>query len=225
MINVLIVDDEINILNLIKIRLKQYNYNCFTANNGSEALNLLYKNQISLIITDIMMPVLNGYEFIKTIREDGYNTPVIMLSAKGSIIDKKIGFELGIDDYIVKPFDFDELIFRMNAVLKRYNIKLDNKIVINNLIIDFNTLTIKDDKHELTLPKKEFQLLYKLISYPEKSFTKSQLFEEFWGYDTNTEEDIVKVYISKIRSQIQVFDSIDIETIRGIGYRGIKNEK
>lgn len=225
MFNILIADDEENILNLYKIRLEKRGYNIFTAVNGKQALDIFFANSIDLIILDIMMPVLNGLEAIKKIRDEGYNTPAIIVSARGEISTKVQGFNNGIDDYLTKPFEFDELLMRIQALLRRSKIAFENKMVINNTVLNYEDLTIKDDNNYLKLTKKEFQIVYKLLSYPERTFTKNEIFNEFWNLSSDVDSDIVKVYISKIRNQIKIFNDFSIDTVRGIGYRGIKNEK
>ena len=227
MLTILVADDEENILNLFKIRLQNQGYNVLTAKDGREAIDAFYNNSIDLIIMYIMMPRLNGYDVIDTIRSDNFNTSVIMVSAKGELEDKREGFIVGADDYMVKPIEFDELLMRIQALIRRYKIVADKKITVGNVVLDYNTLSIVDDTNgrNLTLSKKEFSILFKLLSYPERAFTKEQLFDEFWGIDATGDTDSVKVYISKIRSQIAIFPEIDINTIRGIGYRGVKNER
>lgn len=227
MFNVLIVDDNPNILQLMKIRLHNAGYNVYTAENGLDALDIFYNIAIDMLIVDIMMPKMNGYELVKEIKSDKPNVPVIMVTAKGTIEDKSQGFFIGVDDYMVKPTDFDELLMRMNAIFRRAKIVNDKKITVGSTVLDYDTLTISDSVKNLkiTLTKKEFSILYKLLSYPERSFTKWQLFDEFWGYASETDESAVKVFISKIRKQIEIFDNIDIETVIGIGYRGVRHEK
>lgn len=226
MFTILVADDEENILELFKIRLLRHGYDVICAEDGQKALDIFYANKIDLIIIDVMMPKLNGYEVVDSIRSDDFNTPIIMVSAKSELEDKKEGFLAGIDDYMVKPIEFDELLMRIQALIRRYKIKSDKLIKIGGTSLDYNTLSITNEerKQRVSLAKKEFSILFKLLSYPEQSFTKEQIYDEFWGVDSNSDVDAVKVYISKIRNQIQQFSEIDIETIRGIGYRGIKNE-
>jgi len=223
MINILIAEDEENLLNLYKIRLNKKGYNVVLANNGKDAIDILYKGGINLAILDVMLPGFSGFEILETIRRLQMDIPVIMATSMGQMNDKKEGFSLGADDYLVKPFDFDELLMRVEAVICRYKINAESKIVIGNTTLDAETLEIYNENTRISLSKKEFQILYKLLSYPEKTFTKEQIFDEFFGIDSNADYDSIKVYISKIRKQISVFDTIDIDTIRGIGYRGIKN--
>lgn len=224
MVNILIAEDEENLLNLYKIRLDKKGYNVILANNGKQAIDLIYKGGINLAILDVMLPIYSGFEVLETIRRLQLDIPVIMATSMGQLNDKKEGFSLGADDYLVKPFDFDELLMRIEAIVRRYRINAESKITIGNTTLDAETLEVYNEKEKVTLSKKEFQILFKLLSYPEKTFTKEQIFDEFFGIDSNADYDSVKVYISKIRKQIAIFDNIDIDNIRGIGYRGIRNE-
>ena len=225
MFNVLIVEDDFNICKLMKIKLTQEGYNCILAHNGEEGIEKLSENHIDIVIADAMMPKMDGFEMVKEMRELKYLVPVIMVTARGEIEDKSKGFIVGVDDYMVKPIDFKELFLRMKAVLRRANIVSEKKIVIGKTVLDYNTLTVSNGEDKEIFTKKEFQILFKLLSYPEQSFSKSALFEEFWNFDSDTEEDAVKVYINKIRNKISRFSEIDIETVRGVGYKGVKNEK
>lgn len=225
MFNVLIVEDDFNICKLMKIKLSQEGYNCFTAHNGLEGIEKLAENHVDIVIADAMMPKMDGFEMVKEMRSLNFATPVIMVTAMGEIEDKSKGFMVGVDDYMVKPIDFKELFLRMKAVLRRANIVSEKKIVIGSTVLDYNTLTVSCGEEKETFTKKEFQILFKLLSYPEQSFSKSALFEEFWSFDSDTEEDAVKVYINKIRNKISRFKEIDVETVRGVGYKGVKNEK
>ncbi len=224
MINILIAEDEENLLNLYKIRLDKRGYNVILANNGKEAIDIIYKGGVDLAILDVMLPIYSGFEVLETIRRLQLEIPVIMATSMGQLSDKKEGFSLGADDYLVKPFDFDELLMRIEAIIRRYKINAESKIVVGDTTLDAETLEIFNKENKVILSKKEFQILFKLLSYPEKTFTKEQIFDEFFGIDSNADYDSVKVYISKIRKQIAVFDNIDIDNIRGVGYRGIKNE-
>ena len=224
MVNILIAEDEENLLNLYKIRLDKRGYNVILANNGKEAIDIIYKGGVDLAILDVMLPIYSGFEVLETIRRLQLEIPVIMATSMGQLSDKKEGFSLGADDYLVKPFDFDELLMRIEAIVRRYKINAESKIVVGDTTLDAETLEVFNKENKVILSKKEFQILFKLLSYPEKTFTKEQIFDEFFGIDSNADYDSVKVYISKIRKQIAVFDNIDIDNIRGIGYRGIKNE-
>ena len=225
MFNVLVAEDDNNIRKLMEIRLSAEGYNVYSAGDGEEALKLMEGNQIDIMIVDVMMPKMDGYELVKMVRETDSQIPAIMVTAKGSIQDKAKGFNVGIDDYMVKPVEFDELIFRIKALLRRAKIVNERKITVGDVTLDYDTLSVSGHGKKVTLSKKEFSILFKLLSYPERSFTKAQLFDEFWGYDSYADEDTIKVHINKIRSKISDFPEIDIETIRGIGYKGVKNEK
>ena len=225
MFKVLIVEDDKNIRKLMEIRLASEGYSVITAENGLVALDKVAENSIDIIILDEMMPKMSGFEFLENIRKDNIYIPIIMTTAKSGLEDKEKGFNLGADDYMIKPIDFNELSLRIKAVLRRAKIVSERRIVVKDTILDFDTLTVYDNENKISLTKTEFSILYKLLSYPEKSFSKRMLFEEFWDYDSETEEDVVKVFINKIRNKISIFPNIDIETIRGIGYRGVKNEK
>ncbi len=226
MFNILLCEDDINILRLMKLRLTNSGYNVFCAEDGVKGLEVFLNNHVDLMIIDVMMPNKNGLELLKEIRDLGSTTPAIMVTAKGSLEDKTQGFLVGVDDYMVKPIEFEELLLRIKALLKRAQIVNEKKLVIGNVTLDYNTLTVSSSKGlEVTLTKREFSILFKLLSYPETSFTKGQLFDEFWGYDSPSDEDTVKVFINRIRTKIKDFDEIDVATIRGIGYKGVRNEK
>ncbi len=225
MFNILIVEDDKNIRKLMEIKLNAEGYNTVTAEDGIIALDKVGRSHFDLIIVDAMMPNMNGYEFIQEIKNLNINIPSIMVTAKGDIEDKTLGFMSGVDDYMVKPIDFKELSFRIKAVLRRAKIVSDRKIQIGDTILDYDTLTVSNKTNSVTLTKKEFGLLYKLMSFPEQSFSKRKLFEEFWDLDSETEEDTLKVHINKIRNKISVFKNINVETIRGIGYRGVRYDK
>ncbi|MBQ3571294.1 MAG: response regulator transcription factor [Clostridia bacterium] len=224
MYNVLVVEDEVNILKLMTIRLKKSGFNVFNAENGEEALAVCRKEEIDIIVADVMMPVMDGFEMIEHLRAEGKSIPVIIATAKESLEDKKIGFNLGADDYMVKPIDHEELVLRINALLKRADIRRDKKLVIGTCTLDCESLSVFNDKGDVSLlSKKEFMILYKLLLYPEKIFTKNQLMDEFWGYESDSYSDTVKVHINRIRNKIAQFPEIDVVTVRGLGYRGVKN--
>lgn len=225
MFNVLVAEDDKNIRKLMEIKLSSEGYNVIVAGDGEETLKLLGQNQVDIMIVDVMMPKMDGYELVKTIRDSKSQIPAIMVTAKGTIQDKAKGFLVGIDDYMVKPVEFDELLFRIKALLRRAKIVNERKIKVGDVVLDFDTLSISGHGKKVTLAKKEFSILFKLLSYPERSFTKAQLFDEFWGIDSYADEDTIKVHINKIRSKIAQFPEIDIETIRGIGYKGVRHEK
>lgn len=224
---ILVVDDELNILRLFNAILSNAGYEVITSTNGSDALDIYYDQHIDMIICDEMMPVMSGNELIKEIRNENTTIPIIMVTAKSSIDDKAISYELGVDEYIVKPFDKDELLLRINAIFRRAKINTDRQIKVGDVVLDYNTHTVSNIKKKLSVnfSKTEFDILYKLLSYPEKAFTKWQLYNEFWGLNSDTDESVVKVFILKIRKKIEPFPEIEIQTIMGIGYRGVRNER
>lgn len=223
MYNVLVVEDEVNILKLMNIRLTKSGFNVFTAENGESALAVIKKEEIDLVVADVMMPVMDGFELIENIRAEGRSMPVIIVTAKESLDDKKTGFNLGADDYMVKPIDHEELVLRINALLKRADIRRDKKLVVGSCTLDYESLSVFNENETVQFSKKEFLILYKLLSYPERIFTKNQLMDEFWGHESDTYSDTVKVHINRIRNKIANFKEIDVITVRGLGYRGIKN--
>ncbi len=220
MINILIVEDDKNIRKLMSIWLQKAGYNPLTAANGEEAVNLLAKEKIHLLLVDIMMPVMSGTELLRYLKLNDIRLPVIITTAKESIEDKKICFSLGADDYLVKPVDREELLLRINAVLKRSNV-IDSKILhIGSVTLDANTLTVSSGEKSTTMPKKEFEILFFLLSDSDRVYTKPQLMDAFWGYDSDSFPDTVKVHINRIRQKIEPYPEIGIRTIRGVGYKG-----
>lgn len=223
MINVLICEDDKNIRKLIEIRLTQNGFNVFSASDGKEGLDIFENKHVDIIVVDAMMPKMDGFELISEIRKINVNIPAIMVTARGNMEDKTHGFMAGIDDYMVKPIEFDELLLRMKALLRRAKIISENKLNIGDIVLDYGTLTVTDNKtRSAVLTKKEFAILFKLLSFTELSFTKGQLFDEFWGYDSMSDENTVKVFINRIRTKIKDFPEIDIATIRGVGYKGVR---
>ncbi len=223
MVTILIVEDDDNTRLLTKSNLEK-EYNILTAKDGEEALNIMENKEVDLIIVDVMMPKMDGYTLSKKIREYNSNMPILMVTAKQSIDDKLQGFSSGVDDYMTKPIDYKELKARIIVLLRRSNINNSKKIVIGNVIIDEKTYTVNKNDISIELPKKEFELLYKLLSYPNQIFTKNQILDSIWGYDSFSTEDTIKTHISRIRNRLKNFDEFEIVTIKGLGYKGeIKN--
>ena len=222
MINILIIDDDKNTRFLLYEVLKMNNFNVFQANNGVDGLNMLEKERIDLIIVDIMMPEMDGYEFTKEVRSYNPSLPILMISAKQLPGDRKKGFMAGIDDYMSKPIDHEELILHINALLRRANIISNNQIVIGDVVIDQDSFTVTkgDEVHEL--PQKEFQLLFKLLSSPNKIFTRLQIMDEIWGVDSETGWETVTVHIGRLRKRVEGWEEFQIENIRGLGYKAVK---
>lgn len=226
MITILVVEDDDNTRLLTEAHLYK-KYNVVTCKDGEEALDIIYSQNIDIIVADLMMPKLDGFELIKELRERKNNIPVLLLTAKNSIEDKTKGFEYGADDYLTKPVDYNELILRINALIRRANISNQDKITIGKIEIDLGQYSFKYDDEVIELTKKEFDLLFKLISYPNKIFTKMQLIEDIWGYDSDVLEDSIKTYINKIRSKLAKVEEIEIVNLKGIGYKlilkGVEN--
>ena len=219
MFNVLVVEDDKNLRKLITTCLKREKYNTYEAANGVEALDVMDKNYVDLMITDIMMPNMDGYELIKELRDANYNIPILVVTAKSTLEDKKEGYKLGADDYIVKPIDIEELPLKVKALLKRSNTASEKKIEIGDLLIDYNQLSIKKGDKEYALAQKEFYLFYKLISVPNVIYTRQEIMEEIWGLENESDYRTVDVHIKRIREKLKDLDEFEIQTIRGIGYK------
>ncbi len=222
MFHILVVDDDKHTRMLIKAILENASYTVTTANNGRDALNVLDLTHIDLVVLDIMMPKMDGYEFTKTLRQANSTLPILMVTAKILPADEKQGFLVGTDDYITKPIDEDKLLFRIKALLRRAQIVNEQKIVIGDVTLDYNSLTVSRKNEVQQLPKKEFLLLYKLLSYPGKIFTRIQLMDEIWGLDTETGWETVTVHIGRLRNRFKSWDEFEIETVRGLGYKAVK---
>lgn len=218
MVTILVVEDNEHTRLLTEARLKKY-YNVITAENGSVALDVFYEKQIDLIIADIMMPVMDGYEMLKELRENNENVPILFLTAKSTFDDKKEGFDLGVDDYITKPIDYEELLLRIKALLRRANISNKMKINIGKFEMDENNYSVKYNDGNIELTKKEFELLFKLLSYPNRVMTKIQLLEAVWGYESNSSEDTIKTHINKIRNKLKEVKEFEIVSVKGLGYK------
>lgn len=218
MTTILVVEDDKNTRLLTTARLKPH-YNVVTACDGEEALDIFYSQHIDLIIADIMMPNMDGYELVRTLREYKQDVPVIMLTAKQTFEAKKQGFSTGTDDYMTKPVNYEELLWRIEALLRRAKINTDKQISLGAVTVNAENYTVSRGKEIITLPKKEFELLYKLLSYPDMIFTKDQLLEDIWGYDTDSDENTIKTHISRLRGKFDGWDEFSIITIRGLGYK------
>lgn len=225
MVTILVVEDNEHTRLLTEARLKKY-FNIVTAENGSEALDIFYERQIDLIVADIMMPVMDGYEMVRHLRDNNEKVPVLFLTAKSTFDDKKTGYELGIDDYVTKPIDYEELILRIKALLRRANISDKMKIKVGNFEMDENDYSALYKDNSIELTKKEFELLFKLLSYPNRVITKMQILGDVWGYESNSSEDTIKTHINKIRNKLKEVKEFEIMSVKGLGYKVvIKNEK
>ena len=223
MFNILVVEDDKNLRKLITTYLQRNKYNTYEATNGEEALNVLDQSYIDLIVSDIMMPKMDGYELIKSLREAKYDVPILIITAKSEIEDKKEGFLLGADDYMVKPIDIEEMLLRIQVLLRRSKSASEKKIQIGDLLLNYNQLSVIKKDKVYNLAQKEFYLLYKLLSTPNTIFTRQELIEEVWGLESDS--DYLTVYIKRIREKMKDVDEFEIVTIRGIGYKAIIHEK
>ena len=221
MFNILVIEDNKNMRKLICSTLKQNGYSTFEAEDGEVGLDVLDTTHIDLIICDIMMPNMDGYEFTETLRDGHCETPIIIVTAKEQLEDKKKGFSIGADDYMVKPIDFEELILRIGAILRRSKIVNDHKITIGNTVLDYNSLSVTSNGECNTLPKKEFYLLFKLVSSPDTIFTRRQLLDEIWGMESMADERTVDVHIKRIRERYRASNDFEIVTVRGLGYKAV----
>ena len=222
MVNILVVDDDKNIRKLMRAVFETEGYGVYLAEDGDKALEVIDSVKIDLAIVDIMMPNMDGYEFTDTLRKAKEELPIIMVSAKHLPEDRKKGFLVGIDDYLVKPVDTEELLLRVKAMLRRVKINDERKIVIGKLVIDSDSLTVSKNGVSQELPQKEFQLLYKLLSYPDKIFTRIQLMDEIWGMDCETGWETVTVHIARLRKRFENFEEFEIQSVRGLGYKAVK---
>jgi len=223
MFNILVVENDKNLRKLITTCLRREQYKTYEATNGVEALEVLDTNYIDLIVTDIMMPKMDGYELVRELRNANFNTPILLITAKSTINDKKEGFYLGADDYMVKPIDIEELSLRVKALLKRAKLTAEQKIKIGKLVINYNQLSVVREDKIYTLAQKEFYLLYKLLSNPDKIFTRQELMEEIWGLENESDYRTVDVHIKRIREKLADVNEFEIVTVRGIGYKSIIN--
>ncbi|WP_055070482.1 response regulator transcription factor [Clostridium massiliamazoniense] len=222
MVKILIVEDNNKLRKLIDVYLSHNGYKTYNATDGLEALNIINNSMIDLVICDIMMPNMDGFELIEELREIYSNLPILIVTAKEAKEDKILGFKLGIDDYMVKPIDLEELLMRVKALLRRANINNEHKLTIGDVVLDYDKLTVTRGDEQIELPQKEFYLLYKLLSYPNKIFTRIQLMDEIWGMDVKSDEQTVNVHISRLREKFSHYNEFDIVTVRGLGYKAVK---
>ena len=221
MFKILVVEDDKNLRKLIVTCLEKASYTVFETRNGEEALDLMDKEYVDLIVTDIMMPEMDGYELIKSLREANYNTPILIITAKEDIEDKRQGFNLGADDYMVKPINIDELILRVKSLLRRSNQANERKIKIGEVELDYDKLEVKKQEKVYQLTQKEFYLLYKLLRTPDTIYKRQDLIEEIWGLENDSDFRTVDVHIKRLREKLEEIKEFEIVTIRGIGYKAI----
>jgi DNA-binding response OmpR family regulator len=223
MFSILVVDDDKNTRLLLKTVLEAENYTVYTADNGETALRVMDQEHIDLVVLDIMMPKMDGYQLTETLRETRNTLPILMVSAKQLPEDKKKGFLVGTDDYMTKPIDEEEMLLRIKALLRRAQIVSERKITIGDVTLDYDALTVTRNGETQELPQKEFLLLYKLLSYPGKIFTRIQLMDEIWGADSDTGWETVTVHIGRLRKRFEGWSEFEIVSVRGLGYKAVKN--
>lgn len=221
MINILVVEDDTRLNQTVCTYLNDSGFRAKGCLNASEAYDEMYHNIYELIISDIMMPEIDGFEFAETVRRVNKHIPILFMSAKDDLPSKQKGFQLGIDDYMVKPVELDELLLRVRALLRRANIEMDRKLTARNLELDADAMTATVDGEEIPVTTREFNIIYKLLSYPKKTFSRAQLMDEFWGVDSETSLRAVDVYITKLRDKFSGCDGFEIKTVRGLGYKAV----
>lgn len=220
MFKLLVVDDNKNTRELMRAVLEAENYTVFTAEDGQAALEVMDTQHIDLVILDVMMPRMDGYEFTRTLRANNNDLPILMVSAKQLPQDRKLGFIAGTDDFMTKPVDEEEMLLRITALLRRAKITSERQLTIGEVVLNFDTYTVSRTNGEShTLPQKEFQLLYKLLSYPGKIFTRIELMDEIWGVESDTGWETVTVHIAKLRKRFADWPEFRLESVRGLGYR------
>lgn len=222
MFSILVCEDDFAIKTMISTKLKQENYSVYTVQNGREALNLMEKQQIDLVISDIMMPEMDGYEFVQTLRETKHTLPILMITAKSQLESLEEAFKLGVDDYMVKPLRLEELVLRVKALLRRSQLEAEKVLTFTHTRLDYNALTMTDltTGEQVQIPPKEFFLLYKLLSHPEKIFTRLDLLDDIWGMEEDYDERLVDACIKRLRQKMKGNEDFDIVTVRGLGYKG-----
>ena len=225
MFDILVVEDDKNTRKLLTTILKNHGYNTLEATDGEQALDVLDHNHVDLVVLDVMMPKMDGFELTKTLRDSGSQLPMLILSAKQNVVDIKQGFLVGIDDYLTKPFDFDVLLLRIKALLRRSKIVTENKLTVGNVELDYNSYTVTTPAFSEQLPQKEFLLLFKLLSYPNVVFTRLQLMDEIWGMDAESDEHTVNVHINRLRTRFADTPDFEIVTARGLGYKAVRHDE
>lgn len=224
MFNILVVEDNLDLRELFVTTINNAGYRAFGATDGLDALNLMDNTHIDLIVADIMMPKMSGYELTKELRSLGNSIPILMVTAKDDYDSLQKGFSFGADDYMIKPVNVNELLLRIQALLRRARINSEKKIVIGSTIIDYESMTVKYNDDDIVLPLKEFNLLFKLLSFPGKIFTRQQLVDEIWGMDSETDDRTINTHINRLRDRFSNNQDFEIVTIRGLGYKVVKKQ-
>ena len=224
MFQIMVVEDDINARRLMQAVIEQNGYEAIPASDGAEALALMDKKHVDLIVLDVMMPHMDGYTLTRELRSAGNNVPILMVTARQSAKDKKEGFLAGTDDYMVKPVDEDEMILRIAALLRRSRIVNEHRLIVGGTLLDYDSFSVSSEGIIAQLPRKEFLLLYKLLSYPGKIFTRRQLMDEIWDMESDTDERTVDVHINRLRDRFKGNRDFQIVTVRGLGYKATRAE-
>ena len=222
MFNIMVVEDDTDLRKMMESVLRHNGYRPLLAEDGEEALAILESEQADLIISDVMMPNMDGFELTELLRQSNYNMPILLVTVKDSYADKQRGFLAGVDDYMVKPIDINEMILRVRALLRRAQIANEHRLQVGDTLLDFDALLVRSPAGEMTLPQKEFYLLFKLLSYPGKIFTRQQLLDEIWGMDSTTDERTVDVHINRLRDRFKESHDFEIVTVRGLGHKAVQ---
>lgn len=225
MFSILVVEDNADMRELFCTVLTDGGYRTIPAADGQEALEVMERQYIGLIVADVMMPRMDGYELTRELREADYQLPILMVTAKNQFEDMKRGFRAGTDDYMVKPMNVSELLLRVEALLRRAKISSEKKITVGGTVLNYDALTVTRNGQETTLPQKEFYLLYKLLSYPGKIFTRQQLMDEIWGMFSETDERTVNTHINRLRERFSGCTDFEIVTVRGLGYKAVRRDE
>lgn len=223
MIKIIVVEDDAKLNSLIKTILEKNSYYVDSALNPNEAFLKMENNAYNLIISDIMMPEMNGFDFARTIRQLDKDIPILFITAKDGFEDKKLSYAIGVDDYMVKPLDINELVLRVGALLKRAKINVEHRLVVGNTTLDSDSLTVINNNEEIILPLKEFKILFKLLSFPNKIFTRSQIMNDCWGMYSDSIDRTIDVHITHIREKLSHIEDFSIVTVRGLGYKAVIN--
>ena len=221
MIHILVVEDDEKLNRAVCTYLRANGYEAKGVLSASDAYDEMYSRLYDFIISDIMMPGIDGFEFAKTVRKLNKTIPLLFMSARDDLAAKREGFQIGIDDYIVKPFELDELLLRVQALLRRAHIEQERKLTVGNLTLDADAMTANAGGADIPLTTREFNIIFKLLSYPNKTFSRAQLMDEFWGMDSDASLRAVDVYITKLRDKLSGCDGFEIKTVRGLGYKAV----
>lgn len=221
MLKILVVEDDDSLLNLYRIVLEKQGYKTLLAHHGEEAWDIMENEHVDLILTDILMPVMDGFQFLRSVRDVFPEMPILMITAKDDFASKSMGFTLGADDYMTKPVNMQEMVLRIRALLRRSNIISAKKLTIHNTLLDYDSMTVSHGEKSVMLTPKEFQLLYKLLSYPNKIFTRKQLMDEIWGVESQSDTQTIDVHINRLRRHFEHNPDFEIVTIRGLGYKAV----